>query len=268
MNQVPWQLKMFRKTLKKQIRYNVLKKHLGDISDEEKCLLVTCGDNNGAINYYLRELGGQWSWADLEDLCVNEMSKLLEDEVKVAREDRLPFPDTTFDRVITIDVHEHLQDPTTFSKEVWRVAKPKGQVIITVPNGDEAKIAVKIKHAVGMTKEKYGHARVGLKLTQLKKLMRDSNIEPRSESTFSRFFTELLELTINFAYVNILARKSKAKVEAGQIAPSTRDQLKSVERIYKAYSLIYPIYWLVSKLDSLLFFTEGYVVVVEGQRTG
>jgi hypothetical protein len=151
---------------------------------------------------------------------------------------------------------------------VWRVAKPKGQIIITVPNGDETKMAVRIKHAVGMTKEKYGHARVGLKLAQLKQLMRDSNIEPKSESTFSRFFTELLELTINFAYVNILARKSKAKVEAGQIAPSTHDQLKSVEKIYKAYSLIYPIYWLVSKLDSLLFFTEGYVVVVEGQRTG
>lgn len=265
-NQMPWQLRMFRKTLKKQMRYNILKKHLGKISSDEKCLLVTCGDNNGAMNYYLRELGGRWSWADIEDICIDEMSALLSDEVKLAKEDNVPFPDATFDRVISIDVHEHLDDPAIFTKELWRVAKPGGQVIITVPNGDETKLAVKIKHAVGMTKEKYGHVQVGLKIPELKKLMRDNHIEPHSESTFSRFFTELLELTINYAYVNILSKRSKAKVYQGQIAPATKDQLKSVEKTYLIYSLIYPIYWLISKLDALLFFMEGYVVVVEGYK--
>jgi hypothetical protein len=56
----PWQLRMFNRSLKKKMRYGVLKKHLGLIGSGEKCLLVTCGDNNGAMNHYLRELGGQW----------------------------------------------------------------------------------------------------------------------------------------------------------------------------------------------------------------
>ena len=47
----PWQLKMFNKSLKKKMRFKVLKKHLGEIGENEKCLLVTCGDNNGAMNY-------------------------------------------------------------------------------------------------------------------------------------------------------------------------------------------------------------------------
>lgn len=265
--QRPWQLRMFNKSLKKKMRYGVLKKHLGNIGAEEKCLLVTCGDNNGAMNYYLRELGGKWSFADLEDTCVSEMSELLGEEVKFLPDDNLGYPDGYFDRIVTIDVHEHLDDCTAFSHEVGRIAKPNAQVICTVPNGDDQKIVVKIKHAVGMSVEEYGHTRVGLTIDEMKDILRQSSVEPTKTSTFSRFFTELLELTINFAYVKVLAKRSKAPVEQGQIAPATKDQIKSVEKTYKLYSLIYPVYWLISRLDGLLAFTEGYVVVVEGRRS-
>ena len=60
------------------------------------------------------------------------------------------FPDAHFDRIVTIDVHEHLDDCTAFSQEVGRIAKPNAQVICTVPNGDNQKVVVKIKNAVGM----------------------------------------------------------------------------------------------------------------------
>jgi SAM-dependent methyltransferase len=195
------------------------------------------------------------------------MSDLLNQEVSLAKEDKLDYPDAHFDRVVTIDVHEHLDDPGPFSQEVGRITRPGGQVICTVPNGDESKVVVKIKHAVGMTTDEYGHTRVGLTISELKAIMRRSKVEPSATSTFSRFFTELLELTINFLYVKVLAKRSKAKVDKGQIAPATRDQLKSVEKTFKIYSMIYPIYWLISRLDVLVFFTEGYVVVVEGRRS-
>lgn len=267
--ETPWQILMFQKTLKKQMRFRVLKKLLGDIQENEKCILITCGDNNGAMNYKLRELGGKWSWADHEDICIDEMSQLLgEKVVQFEEEDKLPFEDATYDRVITIDVHEHIDDPIPFTKEVYRITKPGGQVIMTVPNGDEKKLAVKLKNAVGMTPEAYGHSRVGLLMTEMKKIMKDSGFNIVSESSFSRLFTELLELTINFAYVKILAKKSKAKVEEGQIAPATQDQMKSVKKVYKIYSLIYPVYNLISKLDYLINFLEGYVVVVEGKKGG
>lgn len=265
--ETPWQLRMFNKSLKKKMRYGVLKKHLGPIGAEEKCLLVTCGDNNGAMNYYLREFGGTWSFADLEDTCVAEMSELLGEEVRFLPDDNLGYPDAYFDRIVTIDVHEHLDDCTAFSREVGRIAKPNAQVICTVPNGDEKKIVVKIKDAVGMSVEAYGHTRVGLTISEMQDILRQSDVEPTVTSTFSRFFTEMLELTINFLYVKVLAKRSKVEVEEGQIAPATKEQIKSVDKTYKIYSLIYPIYWLISRLDALLFFTEGYVVVVEGRRS-
>jgi len=266
-DETPWQLRMFQKTLKKKMRFKILRKYLGTIGSEEKCLLVSCGDNNGAMNYFLRAHGGEWTFADLEDVCISEMQELLGQDVTLGEPEKLPYPDAQFDRIITIDVHEHLDDPIPFSHEISRVAKPGAQVICTVPNGDETKIVVKMKNAVGMTKEAYGHSRVGFTIDELEEIMRNTDIDPRESSTFSRFFTELLELTINFLYVKVLAKRGKVEVEEGQIAPATKDQLKSIQKTFRIYSIIYPIYWLISQLDALVFFTDGYVVVVNGKKT-
>lgn len=261
---LPWQLRMFQKTLKKKLRLRHLKQHIGAIAPADKCLLVTCGDNNGAMNYHLRSLGGQWSWADLEEKSIREMSELLGEEVLKVTDQSLPYNDGEYDLVISIDVHEHVADAITFTKELRRVARKGGKVVMTVPNGDETKIATRIKNAVGMTKEKYGHVVEGYDLPELRKICLASGITPVMESSFSRFFTELLELSINFLYVIVLAKKSKAKVDQGTIAPATRDQLKSVEKIYKVYALIYPIFLAISQLDRLLACTTGYAVMISG----
>lgn len=265
-DQSHWQLAMFRRSLKKKMRLGVLKRMLGDIQAGERCLLITCGDNNGAMNHHLRMLGGDWTFSDLEDHCIGEMQELLQQEVLLVKPDRLPFEDAAFDRIVTIDVHEHLEDPIPFSREVGRIAKPGAQIVCTVPNGDEAKLAVRIKHAIGMTPEAYGHSRVGMTTGELSNLMACSRIDCTRATTFSRLFTELLELTINFAYVKVLAKRGAADVEEGQIAPATKDQLSSVRKSYRIYSALYPVYWFVSQLDKLIAFTEGYVVVVEGRR--
>jgi hypothetical protein len=65
---------MFRKGLKKRQRYAALRRLLSPLPAEERCLLLTCGDNSGAMNYYLRELGGRWSWADLEETSIKDMA--------------------------------------------------------------------------------------------------------------------------------------------------------------------------------------------------
>ena len=194
------------------------------------------------------------------------MSELLGERVLHVSENHLPFSENKFDCVVAIDVHEHLENPNPFTRELWRVAKQGGKVIVTVPNGDETKLATRIKNFIGMTKEKYGHVREGYDIPDLKKLLSANGIQPYAESSFSRFFTEILELSINFLYVNILAKKGKTKVEAGTIAPATRDQLKSIEKTYRMYSLVYPFFWLISKMDTILFGTRGYVVIVEGKK--
>ena len=62
----PWQLRMFSKTLKKQQRLRQLRDLLGQPGQHERCLLVTCGDNNGAMNWHLRALGGHWLFSKVQ----------------------------------------------------------------------------------------------------------------------------------------------------------------------------------------------------------
>lgn len=262
----PWQLDMFRKGLKKNLRLKSLKRCLRDIGSDEKCLLMTCGDNNGAMNYFLRELGGNWSWADLESQSISEMSMLLGEPVHHADNETLPFEDNEFDRIISIDVHEHVEDPKEITLEIHRVAKSGAQIIITVPNGDESKLAVRIKHALNMTKEAYGHKRIGLTVQEVKNLMVDCRISPLEVDTYSRFFTEILELSINFVYVKILNRDDDEAREHSEIAPATGEQLQSVSGSYRIYAIIFPVYWLLSKLDFLLPGQEGYCVLVSGRK--
>lgn len=263
--QTPWQLRMFSRTLKKKLRLGALRGVLGR-THGRRCLLVTCGDNNGAINYRLRELGGSWSWADCEDKSVHEMSELLGEEVKHIDPAHLPYPAEHFDCVITIDVHEHLRDPVTFTREMQRVLKIGGRAVVTVPGGNPRKLVNRLKNAIGMTREKYGHVRDGFSVHELQSLMGATHLECVRSLTFSRFFTELIELGINFMYVKKLSKAGSVPVAEGTIAPATADQLRSVEKTYRLYSLIYPLVWSASQLDRLLIFTPGYVVLVEGRK--
>lgn len=47
---------------------------------------------------------------------------------------RLPFPDEHFDATVSIEVVEHVEDQFAFLRELARVTKPGGKVIVTTPN--------------------------------------------------------------------------------------------------------------------------------------
>ena len=46
----------------------------------------------------------------------------------------LPFPDAHFDHVFSIEGIEHFENPWTFARELCRVLKPGGRLIISTPN--------------------------------------------------------------------------------------------------------------------------------------
>jgi SAM-dependent methyltransferase len=44
-----------------------------------------------------------------------------------------PFSDSTFDRVIALDVLEHISDTQRIVEELWRIAKPGAKLLVRVP---------------------------------------------------------------------------------------------------------------------------------------
>ena len=263
-DQLPWQIKMFRRSIKKQQKLAALLKMLGETKGK-RCLLVTCGDNNGALNWYFREHGGQWTWVDVSGENNDQISGLLNEPVYAFKDDDFPIPSGQFDCVISIDVLEHLRQDQPFLKELKRVLKPGGNALITVPNGDDKLLANKIKWKLGMTPEIYGHTRAGYTMTELSETIARSGLEPNKTGGYSRFVTEMIELVINFGYVRVLAKK-RGGAQSGHIAPVSAGELKTHGLAYRVYSLIFPIARTISLLDHLLPARTNNAVIVSAQK--
>jgi hypothetical protein len=198
----PWQIQVFRHALKKQQKLQALLSVLGPL-EAKHCLLVTSGDNNGALNWQFRRAGGHWHWAEAERESATQISLLLDEPVELFEKTnpRLPFVDNSFDVVLVIDVHEHLPAPALLNQELERVTQPGGFVVITTPSGDGRRLANKVKRWVGMRKETYGHVVDGYDIPALEEQLRRANLRPNRTASYSGFFTERVELLIKLMYV-------------------------------------------------------------------
>jgi len=97
--------------------------------------------------FFARQGMRQWVALDLShrmmtaarDILTAELSEVLARRISlcVADAGRLPFPDGTFDLVVSFSALEHIPDPairTTAFAEIARVTRPEGYVAVTVPN--------------------------------------------------------------------------------------------------------------------------------------
>ena len=265
---IPWQLQLYRKSLKKQQKIKLLLELLGPL-ESQRCLLVTNGDNNGAMNLVLRDAGGRWTWAEMEESGIPAMAALLDEPVVHASPYRLPFRSAAFDRVVVIDVHEHLSIISELNHEIGRVLAPGGIAVVTTPNGAEWLPVAVLKRMCGMHPRHYGHVVQGYTVPELERMLREVGLTPERRGAYSRFFTELAEFAINFGYVKILARRKRGpRVESGTIAPASADQLRAVERTYRLYASIYPFVRAFSSLDILVPGRGGYAVAVTARKPG
>jgi len=262
----PWQLQMYAKSLKKRQKVDLLLRLLGPV-DGKRCLLISGHDNNGAMNYHFRAAGGQWSWGQVYPQGIGEMAEFLGDPVAHVDINRFPFGDEAFDVVIVIDVHEHFVDLSGINHEIRRVLAPGGLAIITTPNGDTRLPVAALKRVVGMGPATYGHVVQGYRVRELEGMFRSVDMRPVASGGYSRFFTELAELVINFGYVKVLARKKEhPPVMEGTIAPTSRKELEAVRKEYRMYSLIYPFMYTFSLLDKLIPGRGGYAVAVSARK--
>ena len=265
-NNQPWQIQMFHRSLKKQQKLKALLELLGE-TNSKRCMLVTNGDNNGALNWYFREHGGDWTWVDISGDNNDQISQLLNEPVYAYKEDDFNISNEQFDCIVSIDVLEHLQQDQPFLKEMKRLLKPNGRVVVTVPNGDEKLLANRIKWKLGMTPEVYGHTRAGYTLVELSDSIQKAGLDPVDSGGYSRFVTEMIELVINFGYVQVLSKKSGG-AQPGSIAPVSSGELKTHGLAYKIYALLFPIVRLISLMDSLFPAKTNNAVIVSAEKQG
>jgi len=54
-------------------------------------------------------------------------------QVKLSTYSKLPFPDQSFDRILSLETLEHVSDPVSFLKELHRVSTSKARMVLSCP---------------------------------------------------------------------------------------------------------------------------------------
>jgi SAM-dependent methyltransferase len=71
----------------------------------------------------------------------------------------LPYADASFDLVVAMEVIEHLTDPLPWLRELVRVAKPGGELLLTTPNYASASLVAIENTALELVARSHGFTR-------------------------------------------------------------------------------------------------------------
>jgi ubiquinone/menaquinone biosynthesis C-methylase UbiE len=252
----PWALALFRRSVMKQRKLAEIEAMLGP-TEGLRCLDL--GSDNGVVSLLLRRRGGRWASADLTSEAVASIREVVADDVhQVSDGARLPFADAEFDRVVVVDMLEHVADEAAFVSELARIVRPEGRLVVNTPHRKDTALR-RVRQAIGQTDEKHGHLRPGYTPESLVALL-GHRFTVHRHHTYSRFFSEALDSGINWG-LERLGKKSSAK---GMVL--TGGDLRRHRKAFRAYSLVYPVAWGFSRLDALLPWTTGYMLVASATR--
>jgi SAM-dependent methyltransferase len=82
-----------------------------------------------------RLVGAELDW-DVLKKAVRNVGHLPDVALSCGNVYHMPFPDNTFDAVIMSEILEHIDRDEDALREAWRVLKPGGVMVATVPNAD------------------------------------------------------------------------------------------------------------------------------------
>ena len=205
--------------------------------------------------------------ADLDFVNCKTSLDLLTSHVVQLGTDSLPFKDKSFDKVVSLDYLEHLDNDLGCLEEINRILKKDGELLLATPRTGRVFILHKLRPFLGMKLEFYGHKREGYSTKNLKEKLEKHRFHVEKNQTFSRFFSEFLELIINVLYRIFSEKKQTKTLRDGQIRPTTEEEFNAKRKTFKVYGFIYPAVWLCSKLDKLLFFQKGYSLLVWARKS-
>jgi len=259
---VPWQVKLFEKSLMKKEKVRLILKTT-DFSHKK---VFDLGCSNGTVSYFLKKTGGKWVHADLDFENLITSKKILLNNLFLFPEDTIPLKGDNFDLVLALDILEHLEDESIILKEIKRILRNNGKVIISTPISGKYFILNRLKSMLGLTPEIYGHKREGYSLAKLKEMLKINGFQVLQSSTYAKFFMELFEIILNILFVK-LNKKKKSKLRSGEISPSSEADINKNLLLFKVYStFIYPIVCLITKIDKLLFFKTGYATFIVAKK--
>ena len=96
--------------------------------------LLDVGGGTGRIAISIKEMVSKLVVVDLSLNMLRQAIKKDGLRAVCSPSEKLPFPNESFERVIMVDALHHVYDHQVTARELWRVVKPNGCVVIEEPD--------------------------------------------------------------------------------------------------------------------------------------
>jgi glycosyltransferase involved in cell wall biosynthesis len=216
------------------------------------------GADSGVVSYLLRQRGGTWTSADIEDEAVAAIRRLVGgDRVYRLGEGPTPFDTDAFDRVVVVDLLEHLHDDRAFVAELFRILGPGGELIVNVPHCTGGRLR-RLRLRLGDSDARHGHVRPGYTRTTLRAVL-DGRFLVTAERTYNKAPSELLDIATRVVTARLKPHRAGAKgvflVEDDLHRARSLRALRAVDALAR----------VLTGLDALWFRSEGHMLIVKAR---
>jgi demethylmenaquinone methyltransferase/2-methoxy-6-polyprenyl-1,4-benzoquinol methylase len=115
---------------------------LRELDPSPECRLLDAGGGTGRVSAFLQEHVGSVVLSDISMGMLKEAGAKDNLQPTCALTESMPFAADFFDCVLLVDALHHVNDQAQTARELWRIVKPGGRIVIQEP--DIRRFAVKL----------------------------------------------------------------------------------------------------------------------------
>lgn len=166
---------------------NILKHEVKDGST-----ILDIGGYDGYISYRLKKIFSNLAITvvDTDELGLR-LAKDRGLRVICASALELPIKDKEFNVVLCFDLIEHIKEDVKLVKELSRVLKDNGKIILTTPMKDGVSFPMLNKKKNEIINKNWGHVRKGYSLAQIRELFKLNHLIIDKEDKYFNYFSRL-----------------------------------------------------------------------------
>ncbi|MEX2054928.1 MAG: class I SAM-dependent methyltransferase, partial [Candidatus Andersenbacteria bacterium] len=250
---IPWQLVVFNLSVRKKEKWRWVKPQLTQVlHPTTRCLDV--GSGVGTLSVLQEQLGGVWEFTETDAAAAAETKQIVQGPVKVIDVFDPTLLPRTYEVITVFDVIEHVSDPAAFMARIAQLLRPGGAAIVTTPADDGhyywwRRLA---ENVFGIDKRSHGHVVEGFSREQLQELAQGADLTMKRCDPFSFFFTEMVELVYNGAYILKNRRRQTTGGYNLALSPASGGDVMRHTKQLQLLRLVYPILRGISLLDHVL----------------
>lgn len=107
---------------------------LRELDPSPNCRLLDAGGGTGRVSGYLQDQVGSVVLTDISMGMLREAAEKDGLQPACALTEKMPFAADFFDCVLLVDALHHVIDQAETARELWRIVKPGGRIVIQEPD--------------------------------------------------------------------------------------------------------------------------------------